>query len=181
MKNVPSEPWSLGVSPRAASDGSVGIAVGTYYSSVAVLKLTGNILTDPMMLPTRRQSTSFATPVSTVQFSADGALLAEGEDSGAVRWWAYPITSTTPVGDMITFAGGDTVNAVGFAPNRMYIAVGGGFANTQLSIYSVATQAELTRLAAPALTGDIASLVFTPNGNAIIAGEDACGAGLVCN
>jgi hypothetical protein len=59
--------------------------------------------------------------------------------------------------------------------------VGGGFANTQLSIYSVATQAELGRLAAPALTGDIASLVFTPNGGTLIAGEDACGTVLVCN
>jgi hypothetical protein len=181
MKNIPSEPWSLGVSPRAASDGSVGIGVGTYYSSLAVLKLTGNILTDPMMLMTRRQSTSFATPVDSVRFSADGTLLAEGEDSGAVRWWAYPITSTTPVGDMITFSGGDTVNAIAFSPNGMYMAVGGGFANTQLSIYSVATQAELGRLAAPALTGDIASLVFTPNGGTLIAGEDACGTVLVCN
>jgi WD40 repeat protein len=134
-----------------------------------------------MMLMTRRQSTSSATPVDSVRFSADGTLLAEGEDYGAVRWWAYPITSTTPVGDMITFAGGDSVSGLAFSPNGMYLALGGAFFNAQLSIYNVGTQAELARLAAPTLTANIQSLTFTPSGAALIAGEDDCGAVLVCN
>jgi WD40 repeat protein len=179
-KAVPDEPWSLAVSPRAASDGSVGIAVGSYYSSIAVVKLTSGVLTNPMMLMTRRQSTTSATPVDSIRFSADGSLLAEGEDYGAVRWWAYPITSTTPIGDSITFAGGDSVNGIAFSPNGMYLAVGGAFQNAQLSIYSVANGTELTR-ANPAPAANIASLVFSPSGGAIIAGEDDCGTVLVCN
>jgi hypothetical protein len=76
----------------------------------------------------------------------------------------------------------DTVGAIAFAPNGMYFAVGGAFFNGQLSIYNVAPpQAELTRLGAPTLMNNIASLAFTPNGGAILAGEDDCGTVLVCN
>src|SRR5205085_931083 len=32
-KKVPDEPWSFGVSPRAAADGSLGVAVGSYYGT----------------------------------------------------------------------------------------------------------------------------------------------------
>jgi hypothetical protein len=63
----------------------------------------------------------------------------------------------------------------------MYFALGGAFYNGQLSIYGVSNQTEAARLAAPTLTANILSLAFTPNGAAIIAGEDACGMVLVCN
>ena len=42
---VPREPWSITVSPRAAADGSVAVAVGTYYSTVTLLALTDSALT----------------------------------------------------------------------------------------------------------------------------------------
>ena len=35
-KHVANEPYSLAVSPRAANDGSVGVAVGSYYGRTAV-------------------------------------------------------------------------------------------------------------------------------------------------
>ena len=38
--HVANEPYSLAVSPRAAADGSVGVAVGSYYGTAAVLALT---------------------------------------------------------------------------------------------------------------------------------------------
>ena len=40
-KQVPDEPYSFAVSPRAAADGSVAIAVGSYYGTTQVLALTG--------------------------------------------------------------------------------------------------------------------------------------------
>jgi WD40 repeat protein len=72
---------------------------------------------------------------------------------------------------------GEIVNDIAFSPNGMYVAVGGGFTNTKLSIYNLATH---TQVATAAPTGDINSLVFTPNGAAIIAGLDECGHIIVC-
>jgi len=182
-KLVTDEPWSLAVSPKTAADGSLGIAVGSYYQTIQVLKLTSSALSAPTVLMTRTPpATASSDPVGSVQFSPDGALLASGDDWGAVRFWNYPLASTTPSADTISFAGMDTVGAIAFAPNGMYVAVGGAFYNGQLSIYDVALpQTELTRLAAPTLMNNISSLAFTPSGGAILAGEDDCGTVLVCN
>jgi hypothetical protein len=61
----------------------------------------------------------------------------------------------------------------------MYLAVGGGFTNKRLSIYSVASHTEVAYTVPSA--GDVISLVFSPSGGAIIAGLDACAQVLVCN
>jgi WD40 repeat protein len=183
MKSIPDEPWSFGVSPRAVN-GTVGIAVGGYPASSApyagamnVLGLTGTTLGDPVRLGTR--STINKTPTDSAVFSTDGTILAQGEDYGAVRFWTFPLASTTPtpVQDNLTFAGGSEVAALAFAPNGMYYAVGGG---SQLSIYGMGSPTELDRLAAPMLMDGIASIAFSPNGRAMILGQDNCGRVLVC-
>jgi WD40 repeat protein len=173
-KRVPDEPWSFAVSPRAAADGSVAIAVGGYNATTQVLTLTGSQLTGPTVLPT-----SIDTHVTATGFSVDGTLLAAGEDYGAIRFWSLPLaTSNTPIGPEISFAGGDTVGALAFSPGGLYLAAGGAFFAGQLSIYSVASHTEVDR-ALP--VNNIDTLVFSPSGAAIIAGEDDCGAVLVCN
>ena len=173
-KRVPDEPWSFAVSPRAATDGSVAIAVGGYNATTQVLTLTGNQLTGPIILPT-----SIPTHVTSTGFSLDGTLLAAGEDDGGLRFWSLPLgTSNTPIAPAITFAGADTVGGMAFSPNGMYLAAGGAFFAGQLSIYSVATHTEVDRTLP---TANVITLVFSPTGGAIIAGEDDCAAVLVCN
>jgi WD40 repeat protein len=175
---VPKEPWSITVSPRAAVDGSVAVAVGTYYSSVTLLTLTDTALTvSPTVLNAR--VTTPNSPVDVVRFSPDGTVFAEGDDYGALRMWRYPITSTTPFGDSITFAGGDSINDIAFTPSGAYVAVGGAFFTGQLGIYDATTQTEAAR--APTPTANIKSLAFSATGAALIAGEDDCGIILVCN
>jgi hypothetical protein len=173
---VANEPYTLAVSPRAGSDGSVPIAVGSYYGTTTVLSLgTTGFAATPKDIPA---STTNRTTY-TVEFSPDGSQLVTGEDYGAVRFFGIPLAATpTPVGATINFAGGDTVNDVTFAPNGMFLAVGGAFSTKQLSIYNVATHAEVDR-ATPA--ADVVSIAFAPNGSAIIAGLDDCGSVIVCN
>jgi len=174
-KRVPDEPWSFAVSPRAAADGSVAIAVGSYYANTQVLTLTGSQLAGPIVLPASDSNSS----VTAEGFSLDGTLLAVGEDYGGIRFWNLPLaTSNTPVGSTISFAGGDTVGGLAFSPNGMYLAAGGAFFAGQLSIYSVATHTEVDRMLPAA---NVKKLVFSASGGALIAGEDDCGAVLVCN
>jgi WD40 repeat protein len=173
--HVDNEPYALGVSPRASPDGSVGVAVGSYYGTAAVYALGATAFTSPTIINTSVQGRT----TYTVRFSPDGALLAMGENYGVIRFFAHPLaTPPAPIGSMITFAGGDSVSDIAFAPNGKYIAVGGAFSVAQLSIYDATTHAEVDR-ATP--VGDIASLVFAPSGGAIIAGTDECGYVLVCN
>jgi hypothetical protein len=172
MAHVARQPASLAVSKVAASDGSVGIVVGTYNATVAVLTLGASGFTGA---PTVLSPTA---TVYAVRFSANGSLVAAGDLDGIVRFWNYPLTGVTPTGTDITFAGGDTVNDIAFSPNGMYVAIGGGFSVRQLSIYNLATRARIDGME-PA--GDIDSLVFSPSGDAIIAGLDVAGNVIVCN
>ena len=174
-KRVPDEPWSFAVSPRAANDGSVAIAVGGYYATMQVLTLTGSQLTGPIVLPASTTTLS----LTAASFSLDGTLLAVGEDYGAIRFWSLPLaTSNTPIAPEISFAGGDTVGGLAFSPSGLYLAAGGAFYAGQLSIYSVATHTEVDRMLPAA---NVNTLVFSPSGAAIIAGQDDCATVLVCN
>ena len=140
-----------------------------------VLTLTGSQLVGPTILP----ASNTYTTVTSTSFSLDGTLLAVGEDYGGIRFWSLPLATTnTPIGSAISFAGGDTVGGVAFSPNGMYLAAGGAFFAGQLSIYGVATHTEVDR-ALPA--ANVKTLVFSPSGGAIIAGEDDCATVLVCN
>jgi len=173
--HVANEPYSLAVSPRAATDGSVGVAVGSYYGTAAFYALGASAISSPLTINT---SVANRTTYS-VRFSPDGSQLAMGEDYGVVRFFASPVMPTpAPIGNMITFAGGDSVNDIAFSPNGKYVAIGGAFSVSQLSIYDAMTHAEIERVAPE---GDIDALVFAPNGNAIIAGTDMCSYVLVCN
>jgi len=172
---VAHEPYTIAVSPKASSDGTVAIAVGSYYGTTTVLSLGA------MGFMSTAKDVPSATNTRTTHsaaFSPDGSLLVTGDDYGAVRFFAYPLAATpSPIAPAITFAGGDYVNAIAFSPNSMWVAVGGAFSTKQLSIYSVATHQEADRTA-PA--GDVTAVAFAPNGSAIIAGLDACGSVIVC-
>jgi WD40 repeat protein len=173
---VAHEPYTLSVSPHAASDGAVAIAVGSYYGTTTVLSLgaMGFMSTSKDVPSATNSRTTYTTA-----FSPDGSLLVTGDDYGAVRFFAYPLAATpAPISPAITFAGGDSVNAIAFSPSGMYVAVGGGFSTKQLSIYNVATHMEADRTA-PA--GDVTAVAFSPNGSAIIAGLDTCGSVIVCS
>ncbi len=174
--HVVNEPYTLAVSPHAAADNSVAVAVGSYYGTATVFSLGASGFA-PMSKDVPA-STSSRTTVA-LDFSRDGSQLVTGEDYGAVRFFAYPLGATpAPLGDPITFAGGDSVNDVAISPNGMFLAVGGGFSTKQLSIYGVTTHMELAR-ATPA--GDVSSVAFSPSGAAILAGLDACGSVIVCS
>ena len=175
MAHVAKQPASLAISPSAASNGTVGVAVGTYDGTIAVLALGDSALTGPTVLPASPGSGG----VFAVAFSANGSLLAAGDDSGVIQLWAYPLSGAGTSGNNLSFAGGDVINALAFSPSGAYMAVGGAFSTKQLSIFSVSTRAEIDRTT-PA-GGDINALAFSPNGAAIIAGEDACGYVIVCN
>jgi WD40 repeat protein len=180
MAHVANEPYTLAVSPRAATDGSVGVAVGSYYNTTAMFTLGDSGFTGPTIIPTSVPPATGSRTVYSAAFSPDGSLFVNGEDYGVVRFFTYPlVTPPAPIGNSITFAGGDSVNDIAFSPNGMYVAVGGAFSRAQLSIYNASTHAEVDRTAtAPA--GNIRGLAFAPNGAAIIAGLDECGYVLVC-
>ncbi len=148
MAHVARQPASLAVSKVAATDGSVGVVVGSYNGAVTVLTLGTAAFTSPSVL----NASATNAAVYAVRFSADGALAVMGDDYGVVRFWSYPVTGMAPTGNDITFAGGDVINDIAFSPNGLYMAVGGGFSVRQLSIYNLATRAEIDRVA-PA--GDI--------------------------
>ena len=130
--HVTRQPYGLAVSPRAAADGTVGVAVGAYdgIATVFALGSSGFVGTSKDIPASASGNTT-----TTLEFSPDGSQLVTGEDYGAVRFFAYPLATTpTPIAPAIKFAGGDTVNDVAFSPNGMYLAVGGAFGVKQLSI-----------------------------------------------
>jgi hypothetical protein len=173
--HIDDEPYSLSVAVRANSDSSINVAVGSYYGTATMLTLTANAFAGSITVPA---STTTRTTYTT-EFSPDGAMFVTGEDYGAVRFFNLPLSSSpAPTGNPISFAGGDSVNDIAFSPSGLYLAVGGAFSSRQLSIYSVATHAEMDRATPP---GDVRSLVFSPNGAAIIAGLDECSYVVVCN
>jgi hypothetical protein len=174
--HVTRQPYGLAVSPRAATDGSVGVAVGAYNGIATVFALgSSGFVGTGKDIPT----SAAGNTTTTVEFSLDGSQLVTGEDYGAVRFFAYPLATTpTAIGPAIKFAGGDNVNDVAFSPNGLYLAVGGAFGVKQLSIYSVATHAEVDRTTP---SGDVNAVAFSPSGSAIIAGLDACGTVIVCD
>jgi hypothetical protein len=67
-------------------------------------------------------------------------------------------------------------NVAVFSPAGSHVAVAGGLV---MSVYDLTTRAEAAR-ANPAPAYDVNSIVFAPNGSAIIAGLDDCGKVLVC-
>ena len=96
-----------------------------------------------------------------------------------MRFFAYPtVAATTPIGHMISFAGGDSVDGIAFSPSGMYVAIGGAFSGRSSAS---TTRRRTRRSSGRRRRATSTALVFAPNGNAIIAGTDDCGHVLVCN
>ena len=72
----------------------------------------------------------------------------------------------------------DGVEALAFSPDGKYLAVGGDFSVSRLSLYAVSDHMELAR---KALSSEIEALVFAPNGGAIIGGLYECAKVFVCS
>ena len=110
---------------RKAVNGQVGVAV-SYDDGFADVFSYAN--------------TTFSTPVNVVvdssgfnawlpAFSADGTLLAIGDDDGFIHFWNFPLSGPAESGTEIAFGtagNGDAVYAVDFSPNGSYLAAGGG-------------------------------------------------------
>jgi hypothetical protein len=110
--------------------------------------------------------------VGAVEFSADGSLLAVGDDMGRVALWDGTASRRAGVlRDVFPAPLGDrpeAVNALAFSPDGRTLAVGGDAGSVQL--WDVATRQPLgTPLTTP---GDgIESLAFSPDGTTLYAGS----------
>ena len=168
--------WFMAVSPASSSPPVV--AVGTQTGTVRVFTHTASGFVSAGQ-PLVADANGFHT--MSVKFSNDGKLLAAGNSSGQLMLWSYPITSTTPtspVVDVGTPTLSDDVNTIAFSPNGTVMAVGGGFFGS-LSTWPIAPPR--TNLATTTLvSSDVLSIVFSPDGRAIIGGEYKCGMVVVC-
>jgi WD40 repeat protein len=167
--------WYMAVSPVAAPDPVV--AIGTQNGLVRVFThtATGFVPTGPSLVV---DSTGMSDTRS-VKFSRDGRLLAAGGAAGLLYLWNYPLATapTAMTVDVGLTTLSDYVNAIAFSPDNRVFAVGGG-AYTSLSTWSTGTRDNLAAFLGA--TDWVDSIVYSPSGSAIIAGEDSCGIVLVC-
>ncbi|MEO8215226.1 MAG: hypothetical protein ABI560_18650, partial [Myxococcales bacterium] len=171
-QHVIDEPVAVAVSPRAQPDGSVGVVVTSWYGTAAVFTLasTGGFAAS-MVIPV--SANKAVTPA--VRFSPDGSFFATGADDTLVRFWNFPATSIAAMGADIRFGG--SVNAIAFAPDGKTIVAAGTFGNPLVGTFNVTTRAAVGRYVP---TSDADSIAFSPNGAAVVGGEDECGKVFVC-
>jgi WD40 repeat protein len=167
-QHVDEEPASLGVSPKPAGDGSVGVVVGTYYGSAHVFTLGAGAFTGPVKVMTIADS---RYGVSVVRFSPDGSLFVTSDQ--VTRFWKYP--EGTALAPDTTF--GDAAG-LDFSPDGRYLVAAGTFTTPKVSLIAVSNHAETARYT-PTDSAD--SVAFSPSGTAIVGGLDACGKVFVCS
>jgi len=172
----------LGVDPDffAASPTAIGgvtfMAVAGYEGNIGVYSWNGTALSGPTV-----KATVASAHGSSVRFSRNGTMLAEGTSDGSVRLWSVPITAaSTPTGTTITTPGAPL--GLSFSPAGDLISFG---VQSEFDIWSVSSRALTARrtltapAGAPAQYGD--SSAFSASGGALIGGEDVCGKFLICS
>jgi WD40 repeat protein len=164
--------------------GKTGVAVTYDDGTMDVFSYANGAFTGPTNLVVD----SSGSTAWSVAFTPDGSLVAAGDSSSTIHFWAFPVASSlSESGSEITFSTDDAVDiifALAFSPNGSYLAAGGGdsFADqvdSRAALFSVSTRMQLPGVAATA-THDVVSIAFSPAGNAVAGGELDCGTLFVC-
>ena len=98
-----------------------------------------------------------------IALSADGAVLAHGDDDGEVHAWSMP--DATPLGSVV--AGGDYVSALAISPDGTLLASGSTLRGIKL--WSLPDMAEAGYLGET--TGEVTDMAFSPDGRLLAAGN----------
>jgi WD40 repeat protein len=175
------QPDSLAVAAKTVS-GQLGVAVAYRDGTVDVFSYANAAFTGPTNLVVDSGGSQVWSPV----FSPDGSLLAVGDSSSTIHFWAFPVpASLAESGSEITFStsdSSDVIFALAFSPNGSYLAAGGGDSfqdqvDSRAGVFTVSTR---SALAGATSTHDVGSIAFSPFGNAVAGGEIDCGKVFMC-
>jgi WD40 repeat protein len=164
---------------RKAVNGQVGVAVSYSNGSADVFSYANGTFSTPVNVVVDSGGFNAWLPA----FSADGTLLAIGDDDGFVHFWNFPLAGPTESGTAMAFgtAGdGDAVYAVDFSPNGTYLAAGGGSvgdSDSNAAVFDVATRSQRARANS---SYNVTAIAFSPLGNAVGGGESDCGRVFMC-
>jgi WD40 repeat protein len=170
-------PEGLAVSTKAVG-GQIGVAVGYSDGTADVFSYAnGTTLSTPVNVVVDSYGFDAWLPA----FSPDGTLLAIGDDDGFIHFWTFPLAGTAENGTAIAFGmagNADAVFAVGFSPNGLYLAAGGGgIGDSVASVFNVAAR---SFRAGANSTYETTAIAFSPSGNAVGGGEADCGRVFMC-
>jgi hypothetical protein len=172
---------NLAVAGKAVS-GQLGVAVAYEDGSVDVFSYANATFTGPTNLVVDSGGDQVWGPA----FSPDGSLLAVGDSSSTIHFWAFPVPATlAESGSEITFSTADpndVIFALAFSPNGGYLAAGGGdllqdAVDSRAALFTVSTR---SAFAAATSSHDVGSIAFSPLGNAVAGGEIDCGRFFMC-
>ena len=172
------DPEDLAVA-RKAVNGQVGVAVSYGDGFADVFSYANATFSTPVNVVV--DSTGFNAWLPA--FSADGTLLAIGDDDGFVHFWNFPLSGPTESGTALAFGtagNGDAVYAVDFSPNGSYLAAGGGSSgdsDSNAAVFNVATRSQRARANS---SYNVTAIAFSPLGNAVGGGEADCGRVFMC-
>jgi WD40 repeat protein len=164
---------------RKAVNGQVGVAVSYSDGFADVFSYANGTFSTPVNVVV--DSTGFNAWLPA--FSADGTLLAIGDDDGFVHFWNFPLSGPTESGTELAFGtagNGDAVFAVDFSPNGSYLAAGGGSSgdsDSNAAVFNVASRSQRARANS---SYNVTAIAFSPLGNAVGGGEGDCGRVFMC-
>ncbi len=172
---------SLAVAAKAVN-GQLGVAVAYHDGTVDVFSYANGAFTGPTNLVVDSSGNTVWSPA----FSPDGSLLAVGDSSSMIHFWAFPVpASLAESGSEITFSTSDpndVIFALAFSPNGSYLAAGGGDSlqdqvDPRAALFTVSTRSAFT---AATSSHDVGAIAFSPSGNAVAGGEIDCGKLFMC-
>jgi WD40 repeat protein len=173
--------YPLSLSLQAGSSATQIIAGVGFDTGRAATFQSGGGTISPVSAFTVETSTSIS--VTAAAFAPTGTLLALGDDSGKLQFWANPVSGGTPSGAPLTFAAtngnANAVAGLSWSRDGAYIAVAAGspFAGGSASIYAYPARTLYGKVVP---TYYPSSIAFSPSGSAIAIGEVTCGKVMLC-